>query len=228
MRTFSLLHILSFSSLLLNGASALGPSGSGHSGVGGQSSNPGSPRGAAAGAQAAKHGGSQAQNGRPKVGKELYHGSRSSPSAVEKAGGLKVQGKPQPGAPLMTYEQHVHTSRHHILKGEFKTEFISLEGDETIAETMLTKYYPSYLPTYIYYVDTTGIKGQFENVEWLYKLDKKKHPYGEGEDEWITRKDIPWSAIIGWYTVGGDDKTKWWHDNPTRFGPKPPMKARFP
>ncbi|TLD09802.1 hypothetical protein PspLS_11638 [Pyricularia sp. CBS 133598] len=191
MRTFSLLRILSLSSLLLNGASALGPSRSGHSDVGGQTLNPGSPRGAVPGVQVAKHGGSKVLKGPPKVGKELFHGSRRRPKDVERDGGLRVQAKPEDGAPPMTYKQHVQTSRHHILKGESKTEFISLEGNEKIAETMLTTYYPSYRRTFIYYVDTTGIEDQFENVEYLYNRDGKEYPYAEEEDEWITRKDIP-------------------------------------
>ncbi|TLD18448.1 hypothetical protein PspLS_10164 [Pyricularia sp. CBS 133598] len=214
MRSLFLLKFLTLSSLLLNGATALGPPRSGHSDVRGQTPTPGDPDCTEDGRE------SDLERFPTKPGKELYHGSRIKPRLIEKDGGLRVQGKPEPNGAPMTYEQHVWTSRHHILAGKFKTEFISLEGSLEIAGKMLKIYYPVYRWRYIYVIDTAGIEDEFQFVKTLYKNDGKIHPFGEGEDEWITRKDIPWSAIIGWYKVGTKDNRMWWYDNPTRYGPK--------
>ncbi|TLS22395.1 uncharacterized protein PpBr36_09939 [Pyricularia pennisetigena] len=216
MHKFSLLSFLTFSSLLFDGAVALGSPRNGHSDGAQQISRPGSPRGTAAGNSAGNYQG-------PKTPPALYHGSRRNPKSIRKEGGLMVQKKPD-DVP-QTYDDHVHTSRHHIYKGEFKTEFISFEDDLVSAWKLLAKYYPAWRTRYIYQIDTTGIEDWFQNVNALYQADGKVNRIAPEEREWITRNDIPWSAIEGWYWLTIDDRRSDFVPNPTRYDPLPAPSA---
>ncbi|TLD07570.1 hypothetical protein PgNI_10931 [Pyricularia grisea] len=257
MRTFSLLSILSCSSLLLDGAIAVGSANNAQPGLGGQFPSPGSARGAAAGVQVANHhdfnlpaaaSGQSGMNGNvltpaspmgaaqgqqnpgyngPRAPERLYHGSRHPPRYIRcEQGGLRVAKQPEPGKAPMTYDEHVNTNLHYRIKGTAKTEFISVSDSPDVMKALLIKNYPSFFYTYIYYIDAKGIQDDFQNVDALYAADNRPNKWGKGEQEWITRKDIPWSAIRGWVKVYANG----WHSdlqpNPTRWDPIPQKPAR--